>query len=34
MLSRHLGLRRRVQFGQLNRRKVITLLGAADELIE
>jgi hypothetical protein len=34
MLSRHLGLRQRMQFGQLKRRKVITLLGAADELIE
>jgi hypothetical protein len=34
MLSRHLGLRPRMQFGQLNQRRVITLLGAADELIE
>jgi hypothetical protein len=34
MLSRHLGLRRRMQFGQLKRRQVITLLGAADEQIE
>ena len=34
MLSRHLRLRQRMQFGQLNQRKVITLLGAADELIE
>ena len=34
MLSRHVGLRQRMQFGQLKRREVITLLGAADELIE
>jgi hypothetical protein len=34
MLSRHLGLRQRMQFGQPNQRRVITLLGAADELIE
>jgi hypothetical protein len=34
MLSRHLDLRQRMQFGQLKRREVVTLLGVADELIE